>query len=514
MFVPLRGWAVLPIGVIGLILFYRLRPPPVAGMRGVRMNGRVLAAGALGLIAATWLAARAMQTPLEFDGALYHFQAVRWINEARIMPGLGNLHGRLAFNSSFYPYVAALNFAPWFGHGRALANSFLAVLLVTQILWRLTQAKRAGGLGVLADASALPLIAYLMGSTLGLASPSADLASTLLQIAVVLSLIHGVEAWLGGDRDLTTRAAGLGLMAVTAVTLKLSNLGFAAGVWIVVAYGGWRMRAPAAVVRGSVTCGAALLAIFVARGYVLSGYPAYPSTVGRIDFNWAVEVGQARHDANTIYSWARQPWAPIDEVLRDQRWIRPWLWRARQNTEGIVAPVGVALLATAAALALGGGRGGREVFPNRWVPWLPVVPLVTGLAFWWCTAPDPRFANALIWLLPVVALVALAAAVRARWAWRLGGAMLVLVVVATNLHFVIWVARYAEKWGDISTTGWRPVLPAGYTDRMTDSGLVVHTYRYHPAELIWDGPRPATPEFNPRLRLRVPDQPDFGFMVK
>src|SRR5262249_52771350 len=38
------------------------------------------------------------EEPLHFDTGLYHAQAVRWSEEAPAVPGLGNLHGRLAFN--------------------------------------------------------------------------------------------------------------------------------------------------------------------------------------------------------------------------------------------------------------------------------------------------------------------------------------------------------------------------------------------------------------------------------
>jgi len=44
--------------------------------------------------------------------------------------GLGNLHGRLAFNQSFFVYVAALNFYPFFGYGRSIANSFPIIVLI------------------------------------------------------------------------------------------------------------------------------------------------------------------------------------------------------------------------------------------------------------------------------------------------------------------------------------------------------------------------------------------------
>ena len=70
------------------------------------------------LLTAIWLASRAMLTPGNYDSGLYHLNAIRWTNEYPLVPGLGNLHGRLAFNSSFFTYVAALNLDPLFGTGQ------------------------------------------------------------------------------------------------------------------------------------------------------------------------------------------------------------------------------------------------------------------------------------------------------------------------------------------------------------------------------------------------------------
>jgi hypothetical protein len=246
---------------------------------------------------------------------------------------------------------------------------------------------------------------------------------------------------------------------------------------------------------------------------VLSGYPCYPSTLGGIAFDWTVPVEQAQRDAAAIYSWARQPWAEAKDVLGNSRWLGPWFYRAGRNIEGIVAPVGVALVAVLSALAIQFRPRGRPA-PVGYAAWWLMVPVGTGLIFWWITAPDPRFANALLWLLPIAALIALAANVRARLVFRPSASVVVVLIVLCNAHFALWVVRHPESLRDISWVGWQPVLPPGFTPRATASGLRVNTYRYNPKELIWDGPRPATPDFNPRLRLRVPDKPEFGYTTR
>jgi hypothetical protein len=53
------------------------------------------------LAGASWIASRSMRPPTNGDSGEYHFNTIRWINAFPIVPGLGNLHGRLAFNQSF-----------------------------------------------------------------------------------------------------------------------------------------------------------------------------------------------------------------------------------------------------------------------------------------------------------------------------------------------------------------------------------------------------------------------------
>ncbi|MGV2435393.1 MAG UNVERIFIED_CONTAM: hypothetical protein LVT10_11320 [Anaerolineae bacterium] len=51
----------------------------------------------------------ALLAPARYDAGLYQIQSVMWSNQFPIVRGLGNLHGRLAFNNSFHLYIAWLN---------------------------------------------------------------------------------------------------------------------------------------------------------------------------------------------------------------------------------------------------------------------------------------------------------------------------------------------------------------------------------------------------------------------
>lgn len=59
------------------------------------------------LLLALGFASLALTRPYPGDTWLYHQQMVTWIERFPIVPGLGNLHHRFAYNNSYFLYIAA-----------------------------------------------------------------------------------------------------------------------------------------------------------------------------------------------------------------------------------------------------------------------------------------------------------------------------------------------------------------------------------------------------------------------
>jgi hypothetical protein len=122
---PLNVLTVSPPVLIGLLLLVR------NGVGWARIDHRelgfrwnVLWSLKLLLVFAGvyWLLARTMLPADQADSGLYYLSSIRWLNEYPVVPGLGNLHGRLAFNQSYLSFAAALNFYPVYGHGKNSIN--------------------------------------------------------------------------------------------------------------------------------------------------------------------------------------------------------------------------------------------------------------------------------------------------------------------------------------------------------------------------------------------------------
>ncbi len=78
-------------------------------------------------------------TPQHYDTYLYHAQAIRWIEEYGVVPGLGNLHYRLAYNSSYMTLQALFSFKWLTGQSFHAMNGFITVFMLIYVMNTLLQ---------------------------------------------------------------------------------------------------------------------------------------------------------------------------------------------------------------------------------------------------------------------------------------------------------------------------------------------------------------------------------------
>ncbi|MDA0576673.1 MAG: hypothetical protein O3B24_01080 [Verrucomicrobia bacterium] len=487
----------------------------LAGLLGIVAHARVLAGllaahrreamalAALCALCSVWLANHAVMQPGVYDSGLYHLNGVRWASEYAIVPGLGNLHGRLAFNNSSFLYAAMLNLGPFAQRAHHVASGFLILLLLTQGLWAAWLVLRRGGTATTPhfyDALCVaPLIAWAVNSGYT-SSLSPDVPCFVLALLLGGELLRLLASPRAPERRLEPFAA-IALLAMVGITVKLSfaAYGVAAGV---LAFLVQARRLPALRQRVALLAVGAALALVImvpwcARGILLSGYPAYPSTIGRCPVDWAVSAHSAQIMVERIQSWARIPDVPPESVLNTWSWLGPWFQRTlRDNAFDFTAPLATAwaaLMLLVIVRIMLRTRGPS----SRWL-WLAVLPAIAGDVFWFFAAPDPRYQGSIFWVLGLGLLaIALPPSPRARrWALGIHGA-LVLALFVRPLDAV-------RTWKDPG-----PAQQVPMRTMVTDSGLPV----YVPAsgDQAWDSALPATPYFNRRLRLRVPDDMARGF---
>jgi hypothetical protein len=458
----------------------------------------------IGLVA-VWIATLSMQTPKAYDSGLYHFNSIRWLNEFPIVLGLGNLHGRLAYNQSILLYVADLNLYPYFNHGHNIANGFLLFLLLAEGLLHIT--KKLTEKNAVFDLSAgnllwvfvIPVIAYLVPIS-EISSPKPDTTSSILQILIFIYFGRALQGISTSSED-NSNLYVVSILSATAITVKLSNVVYVLTICLILLAVEARTRqfslkeALAGTVKIS-SLPALILMIWCGRGLLLSGCPVYPSTIGCINSTWSVPMKLVQEEADWIYSWARIPREAPDKVLNSWDWLKPWFNQSIQaNKLTTVYPLAITGFC-AAAMTILYIRGRRQIALNKNMLFLPL-PLLTGLSFWFFTAPDVRFVLSLFLLMPVTAAIILLKMIDPKGKTRYW--LITALFVILNAGVVWSTLKNPQTVPGISIQGYEPIRTVRLRKNTTLSGLEVWT----PAreDQCWNAELPCAPYFRETLEF-------------
>ena len=456
-----------------------------------------------------WLANRSMAPINLGDTGLYHLSSVRWNASYAIIPGLGNLHGRLAFNSSFFLY-AALFESGWFGKAYHFANGLLLVVLTTQLISSFIGVFKQRNSSVLPDLFSVLLLAYLPYQFFSYApNLSNDLAIYSLGVVIALQLCRLLfnsgtadeENWLVFT-ILVLTAAG--------ITVKLSFIGlgfFSVLVALLTLEFNRRQRREQLLIPKDLTWLISILILgsWILRGYILSGYPAYPSTFGELNVIWRVPPELVANEARWITSWGRQPVKPPEETLGNWNWLLPKLKKGLSRLPEFILPMGLALFGSAIYLYR------KRTIPDD--PALPplsqiiffLLPPAGALTFWFFTSPNIRFVGVSFWWLGAGALtVSLTGKHLEDWVAAASGLFFILLFILYSGVYAFWISPAPDR-GFISAPG------AQTSSYQTLSGLVIQIPVQNDA--CWDSPLPCTPNPDPNLSLIIPGDLNKGFMV-
>lgn len=498
---PVAMLVVGSVGLIGLAREIRARRPwrPSLGFGGLWV-GVVFLFGVL-------IANYALRAPIFYDNGLYHLQAIQWVREYPIVPGLGNLHGRLAFNTVYFLYAALWDSPLWEVRGSQIVNGALTLAVVGEGIVALASAFRTRHLSPSALLPILllyPLINLLFDPLANyLSGPTTDYIVWLFSLKLGVSAFRFLE-------DSTPKAINVFEVLAVGILLvltKLSGAMFAvaiAGMVLVVA---WRRGTVA--VRHLVTiafliAGIALIP-WVSRTIILSGYPVYPTTFGALSVEWRVSPAQALDDTNYVQSWARYPVAGShwSEVLGNWEWLISWqanFWRTR----GIRLSVLVASIAWGMVALIALVR--RQVPPTVMITLLWLLPSLVSLIFWFFSAPDPRFALAYFWLVVAGGAVALWASLPQL---NMLGKQLLQRIPLERLTALVVLAFIIFSHGFQWQQELAPIPSVQINRYQTLSGLQL--YVPVEGEQCWDAPLPCTPYPKPELRLRERQSIGSGF---
>lgn len=330
---------------------------------------------------------------LHFDSGLYHAQAIRWIEEYGVVPGLANLHCRLAYNSSAFVLTALYSLKFLTGRSLHTVAGFMALVLCVKGLDVVEVFHRKKVL--VSDFLKVAMLFYISIIYTEMMSPASDYFAMLFLFYIVLT-------WVELEEKRETKITPYGLLCVLLavnVTIKLS----AAIMLLLVLKPAWILVREKRYREIGIYLFLGILAVFpyLARNVILSGWLVYPfPSIDLFSFDWKIPAGEAAYDGEEIKVYAK---GMTDVLLKDTpmtQWLPGWF----QTLKGLEK---IWVLCSAASVA--GGifvslwslwHRKRENYGLLFVEWV----LIAGYLFWQISTPLVRYGYLYILAFPFMTL--------------------------------------------------------------------------------------------------------------
>lgn len=345
-----------------------------------------------------------------YDTALYHAQSIRWIEEYGVVKGLGNLHCRLAYNSSSFALSALYSMAFLGGQSFHCAAGFLAFVLAAGCL-RLVDSIRERKLRA-GDFARVMCVYYLVNIFDEMISPASDYFMVLTAFYLVITWLSLAER---GEKEIFPYAL-LCVLAVFLLTVKLS----AALILLLTIYPACRLIKEKRWGQTGIYLGLGFVTAlpFLIRNVLLSGWLVYPFTrIDLFDVIWKIPKGTADYDAREIQVWGRGYSDVSRYDISPQEWLPDWFRRLAGSDKVLV----IAAVLAAAVLIIWAGyciwrRGcGQRMSDGEMttgdcddsVDMFPAllmiqVTVAASFLFWLGTSPLMRYGCVYVYLMPAV----------------------------------------------------------------------------------------------------------------
>ena len=324
----------------------------------------------------------ACQEPNFYDTGLYHAQAIHWIENYGCVKGLGNLHNRFAYNSSFLCLQALYSWSAILGQSLHGMNAYIAVIMAGYSILSFRFFKRKEE--TIADAFNLFLLLYIGSSIADISSPNTDfLAMTLM--------LYIFSRWFRSSS--IQEKCFLCILAVFGVTVKLS---IASLVMIVILPAIDLIRKKQWKIIGiCLLFGGIVVLPFLIRNVMISGYLIYPySEIDLFQVDWKMPAYTATFDRNEIMAWGKA----IKNAYQYDLGIKEWfpLWYGQMDAQHrclVIVNGGLIILLLSYIMIMAIRRKMKE-----WM--LVYLVALLGVGMWFFSAPLLRYGIAYLYLSP------------------------------------------------------------------------------------------------------------------
>lgn len=470
-----------------------------------------------------WLANRAVGPSRLYDTGMYHQPFVNWANAWPVIPGLGNLHGRLAFNPSSLLFAALLDTGPLDKLAFHLMNGLLyAILLIEGFTsWAVMRHSSAPRAYHLFSIAILPNVIH-GGLRPDVRSLSTDAAVGAMLFAGVRllfdALAHRAPAW----RARGPQVAVIVTLLAAATTMKLSAAvvavaSAALAMLLLFPRNGEDEPLHATKIARWVLPALVLGIAWMGRSVVLSGYPLFPLDVLPAGVDWQM----LPEHVNAERAWIDASAKGLNTNVYSPglTWLKPWLVRV-VTVPDLFVEFTLPLLALG-CIVLAGVVRWRSRGPTRWSPgwWWIALPLIVGGVVWALTAPHPRLVHGVLWSSAAIALSYAAVSWTRRWApARFLGIIVACLTIALAFKQGAEAAQVGGRSLSAVLSAWltlpgepylEPLPRRGYNAFVTNTGLALAVPDGD--NRCYNGPILCTPHPEPHLEARDPADIGRGF---
>lgn len=343
---------------------------------------------------------------MHYDTNLYHAQAIRWIEEYGVVPGLANLQSRFGYNSAEFSLNAIFSYKWLLGrslHTSAGFFALLSTLIMVDISHIWTDWKENRVLNIwLSDFVRVGLLYYLFVIYGEMISPASDYYAQLLIFDVVIIMLDLIEL---SRKEAILKADEMGIMSILcllivyAVTIKLSIgllvlLALIPGLYLV-------RQGKTKAVWGLISSGLFIAIPYFIRNHIISGWILYPSTV--LSFGhpiWQIPKGEAMYDAKEIGMWGRGITQAKDwDKVKGFNWISDWI-HSQSNVDKMWIVTSFIALLLIVLLIMYSLLKKKYMEVNLFI----MLVLAICTVFWFVSAPLVRYGYAYLIILPLLCL--------------------------------------------------------------------------------------------------------------
>lgn len=226
------------------------------------------------------------QQSITFDEGLYHASYISWMNDYGLVKGLGNVHGRLAFNSNWHFFSSLFN-------GKVILNQpynqLNGIFLINTIMF-INQEKRLNVLNKSYLNVFLILIFCPLLFVYHVIDPSADYIVLVWTMVIIYELFYLKKNDAG-------KLIMLILSIIFVVTIKLS----VAPLCIFLFPLSWYLIKTNAISYRFLSVAVSIVLLWVLSNIILSGYIVYPYLSAEfISPSWKVPLNVADNEINGI----------------------------------------------------------------------------------------------------------------------------------------------------------------------------------------------------------------------